>query len=70
MVANELHSRKDRVWLVAATGDGGGDGSGGVRRIDRPPADTVIESQLVAAVVAAHRAHMAAAGVAEGGGGG
>lgn len=83
VVANELHSRKDRVWLVAgaegagAAGTGGGDasaagsssgGGGGpsVRRIDRPAEEPVIESRLVAEVVAAHRAHVAAAA---GGGG-
>ena len=71
VVANELHSRKDRVWLVSRQeGGSGGDGassssgngsSGGgmaVQQIERPADTPAIETLLVAQVVAAHRRHM------------
>ena len=72
VVANELHSRKDRVWLVSRQKEGsssddgpssssgaGGSGSGmAVQQIERPADTPVIETLLVAQVVAAHRRHM------------
>ena len=74
VVANELHSRKDRVWLVArqegssedgesggrGSGNGGSGGGGGmaVQQIERPADTPVIETLLVAEVVTAHRRHM------------
>ena len=72
VVANELHSRKDRVWLVsrqqggtsskdgASSGSGAGGSGGGmaVQQIERPGDTPVIETLLVAQVVAAHRRHM------------
>ncbi|KAL4424661.1 hypothetical protein ABPG77_004468 [Micractinium sp. CCAP 211/92] len=56
VVANELHSRKDRVWLVSQQ-----EGAMAVQQIVRPEAVPAIEALLVAEVVAAHRQHMAAA---------
>lgn len=72
VVANELHSRKDRVWLLSRQKEGsssddgpssssgaGGSGSGmAVQQIERPADTPVIETLLVAQVVAAHRRHM------------
>jgi hypothetical protein len=77
VVANLLHTRKDRVWVVRRKeGEevaGGGEGAGGgkaasssldVAVIDRPPEMVFIEDALVANVVALHdrlRAEAAAA---------
>ncbi|KAL4420389.1 hypothetical protein ABPG75_010045 [Micractinium tetrahymenae] len=56
VVANELHSRKDCIWLVSQQED-----AMAVQQIDRPPDVPAIETLLVAEVVAAHQQHMAAA---------
>jgi hypothetical protein len=53
VVANELHSRKDRVWLVSQR-----DGVQAVQQIERPADVAEIETLLVSEVVAAHRQHM------------
>jgi hypothetical protein len=81
VVANELHSRKDVVYLVAPKQGSGGvesTSNGEVRddgndmhvevtKVMRPEDDPVIENVLVERIVAAHQRHMAAAG-AQGGG--
>ena len=61
VVANMLHTRKERVYLVEPSpgGRGGGDAAVTVRQLDRPPGEAVIEQALVAEVVAAHRRHIA-----------
>ncbi len=66
VVANELHSRKDTVLLVAPPQGGLGPQGVEVRRIDRPAGVAAIESLLVAEVVAMHAAHMERAEAAEG----
>lgn len=55
VVANMLHTRKDRVYLV--TGQGG---NAAVRQLDRPPEEQAIERLLVAAVAGLHAAHACA----------
>ncbi|KAL4854319.1 Phosphopantothenate--cysteine ligase 1 [Chlorella vulgaris] len=66
VVANELHSRKDRVWLVqqaaaaqqqVAASQQQAAGMA-VQKIERPPHVAVIEELLVAEVVASHQQHM------------
>lgn len=65
VVANELHSRKDVVFLVTPLGDnndnkeqGSEQHSAWVQRVERPIDDPIIERVLVNEVVAAHRKHM------------
>lgn len=55
VVANMLHTRKDRVYLV--TGQGG---EVAVRQLDRPPEERAIERLLVAAVAGLHAGHACA----------
>ena len=66
VVANELHSRKDQVWLVSQQAQQQrrqqqqqqrGDGSMDVQHIVRPPGCAVIETPLVQEVVASHQRH-------------
>ena len=63
VVANELHSRKDVVFLVSPLGRknenlGKEEHGAWVQRVERPKNDPIIETLLVGEIIAAHKLHM------------
>jgi hypothetical protein len=66
VIANELHSRKDRVWLVQQAVAAQQQQAAGmaVQKVERPPHVAVIEELLVAEVVVRHQQHMRRAATA------
>jgi len=63
VVANLLHTRKDRVYLVSKqtppSESGGAKEEAMVHQVDRPEGEPVIERVLVLEVVARHQKHAA-----------